>query len=42
MSSITYEIFKRDFTLIDIIGSGSYSKVSLIKHNQTNNFFALK
>ena len=41
-SSQTGKISKDDFTLIQVIGTGSYGKVLLVKKKGTDNLYAMK
>lgn len=36
------EVNKRDFHLLQVIGTGSYGKVLLVKHIRTENLYAMK
>ena len=42
MSSNNSSVQKSDFHIVKVIGRGSYGKVYLVRHNELNEYYAMK
>jgi serine/threonine protein kinase len=42
MSSNKSSVQKSDFHIVKVIGRGSYGKVYLVRHNELNEYYAMK